>query len=111
MKEPDTDDDGDSNDDDDDPSWLLVTTRDIKPGEELLVDYTTFHDYANTEEKIPYFEQSWTNVMKLGKCYGPTPTPSQPPPPTNNKSNSSNSSDGNKNSTSNKNKTTNKNSK
>jgi hypothetical protein len=51
---------------DTDEEWQYIANVDIKAGEELLCDYTTFHDYANP---LSWFVASNEQIVKRGIYY------------------------------------------
>ena len=73
-----------------DDEWRLVAKHDIPAGSEILVDYTTFHDYKNTEDKLEYFEDSWEQIIEDKEYFGQ----SQPAAASNKDNNKSKSSKG-----------------
>jgi hypothetical protein len=77
--EVDVEDDSDDSDDDDTTNATdkvsskevhIVASRDLQPGDELLIDYTSFHDYKN--ESDHYFDIVYENVVEKQRYYSPT---------------------------------------
>ena len=44
-----------------DDEWQYIAKCDIQPGEELLCDYSKFHDYS---ESLDWFEESWDQIVE-----------------------------------------------
>jgi hypothetical protein len=56
----------DDDDDDDDDDWQLIAKVDINPGDELLCDYSKFHDYS---EPLAWFVDSYERIVENGLYY------------------------------------------
>jgi hypothetical protein len=56
----------DDDDDDDDDDWQLIAKVDINPGDELLCDYSKFHDYS---EPLAWFVDSYDRIVENGLYY------------------------------------------
>jgi hypothetical protein len=51
---------------DTDEEWHYIAKVEINAGDELLCDYTSFHDYANP---LSWFEASNEQIVKKGIYY------------------------------------------
>lgn len=49
-----------------DDEWQYIAKTDIQPGEELLCDYSKFHDYS---ESLEWFEDSWERIVEDKEYY------------------------------------------
>mmetsp|Transcript_8519 Transcript_8519/g.21286 ORF Transcript_8519/g.21286 Transcript_8519/m.21286 type:complete len:356 (-) Transcript_8519:30-1097(-) len=73
QSDSDSDSDSDSEEEDDDEEYIVAKV-DIFPGDELLIDYSRFHDYKNCDEDNPdaktsWFEGMYDRIMKRNEYY------------------------------------------